>query len=82
MPGHIPPVKYTYLVLIEPSLLTKETFDANYEARQGALDFLRAATLKRRDTWADREKAMEYFKIRLPWNTWDPRVLEIYVVSV
>lgn len=81
MPGNLPTVKYKYIVLVEPSLITQDSWKAHLEDRQGALKFLTKATMKRRDTWNSREEAKDYFEPRLPWNTWDPRILDIYVVS-
>ena len=82
MPGDLPPVKYKYIVLVEPSLITQESWKEHLEDRQSALQFLTKATMKRRDAWNSREEAKAYFRQRLPWNTWDSRILNIYVVSV
>lgn len=38
------------------------------------------AGLRRRDTWASHAKALEYFKAKGVWKTWDPRALDLYVV--
>lgn len=39
-----------------------------------------AMTPLRRDIWASHEAAIEWMKVRPPFNMWDPRVFDIYVV--
>ncbi|KAI9059810.1 alpha/beta-hydrolase [Trametes sanguinea] len=77
--GGVPGIAYAALVLIEPALITREVFDANLEERQGALSTMAGAISKRRDAWASREDAHQYFQKRFPWSVWNPRVLELYV---
>ncbi|CDO75137.1 hypothetical protein BN946_scf184772.g4 [Trametes cinnabarina] len=78
-PDGLPGVKYDGIVLVEPSLITREAFDANLEEREGALRDMSEAISRRRDTWNSREEAHKYFQKRLPWVMWHPRVLELYV---
>ena len=35
----------------------------------------------RKDVWPSREAAHEWFKKRYPWKKWDPRSLELFIVS-
>ncbi|KAI0763278.1 alpha/beta-hydrolase [Trametes elegans] len=77
--GGIPGIEYDAIVLVEPSLITREAFDANLEEREGALKAMSEAVSKRRDTWNSRDEAKKYFEKRFPWSIWDPRVLELYV---
>jgi len=69
------------MILIEPTMVTREVFNAELEDRMSAMNFAVAATSTRRDTWRSRQHALEYFKKRIPWELWDPRVLQILVVS-
>ena len=80
MPGPHPPVAYDALVLVEPSLCTRPAWDAHLEEREGALVVMSKLVMKRRDAWASRADARAYFTKRLPWTSWDPRVLELYIV--
>ncbi|KAI9064976.1 alpha/beta-hydrolase [Trametes sanguinea] len=77
----LPAIKYDGIVLVEPSLITREAFDANLEEREGALRDMSEAISKRRDTWPSREDAHKYLQKRLPWVMWDPRVLQLYVLE-
>ena len=36
----------------------------------------------RRDSWASRKDALQYFQNKRPWNRWDPGVLSLYIVRV
>jgi hypothetical protein len=36
---------------------------------------------KRRETWATREEALTWLSGRLPWKTWDPRIVKLFVAS-
>lgn len=38
-------------------------------------------TLLRRDSWNDVEALTTWLKKQFPWNRWDPRILELYIVS-
>ncbi|KAI0648737.1 alpha/beta-hydrolase [Trametes meyenii] len=75
----LPGIAYDALVLVEPSLITREAFDANLAEREGALRAMSEAVSRRRDAWASREDAAAYFKKRFPWSIWHPRVLDLYV---
>lgn len=39
-------------------------------------------TLLRRDTWSNVEALTTSLKKQFPWNRWDPRVLDPYIVSI
>ncbi|EPS95148.1 hypothetical protein FOMPIDRAFT_1025931 [Fomitopsis schrenkii] len=66
---------YRAIVLMEPSLVTRAVFAKHGQNRQAALDLMYKAMEARRDTWGSREEALAYFKKRLPWKIWDPRIL-------
>lgn len=65
---------------MEPSLVTRELFARHGQNRQAALDLMYKAMEARRDTWDSREEALAYFKKRLPWKIWDPRILDLLMV--
>ncbi|KAI0667882.1 alpha/beta-hydrolase [Trametes maxima] len=77
--GGLPGIAYDAVVLVEPSLITREAFDANLAEREGALRTMSEAISKRRDAWATREEARKYFQKRFPWAVWSPRVLDLFV---
>ncbi|KAJ3505219.1 hypothetical protein NLJ89_g7532 [Agrocybe chaxingu] len=77
----IPPYKLAYaaMVLIEPTMITRELFNAHLEDRMASMDFAVAATAARRNIWKSREAAFEYFRKRFPWGMWDERVVRVLV---
>ena len=79
--NEVPGVEYRELILIEPALITRELFTANRADREGALKTMNIAVSKRKDEWSTREEARAYFEKRFPWQMWDPRVFELFVVS-
>ncbi|KIM38284.1 hypothetical protein M413DRAFT_448020 [Hebeloma cylindrosporum] len=70
---------FVAMILIEPTIVTREVFNEEREDRMSAMDFAVTATSTRRDNWRSREQALAYFKKRLPWGLWDPRALQILV---
>lgn len=72
---------YAAMILIEPTIVRRELFELQREDRMASMDFAVAATSSRRDHWASKEKALEYFSKRLPWSIWDPRLVRLLVVS-
>lgn len=82
MPGVLPAVPFKSLILVEPPLITKAAWDEHKEQQEFALKTISAMVMKRRDTWASREDARQYFEDRVPWSSWDGRVLELFLVRV
>ncbi|KAF8167148.1 Alpha/beta hydrolase fold-1 [Crassisporium funariophilum] len=70
-------LSYVAMILVEPTLVTRELFNAHLEDRMASMDFAIAATSARRDRWPSKEHAFEYFKKRIPWGFWDPRVVRL-----
>jgi hypothetical protein len=68
------------LILVEPTMISREVFYANKEQRMAALNMAIGATSARRDTWDSREAAFDWFTKRLPWKFWDPRVTRLFSV--
>ena len=72
---------YAAMILIEPTMVTRELFNAQLDDRMAYMDFVVATTYARRDIWPSNEHAFEYFKTRLPWKFWNPRVLRLLAVN-
>jgi hypothetical protein len=70
------------LVLVEPTMITRELFSANIDDWMSSMNFSVNATSVRRDTWDSREAAFNWFKKRLPWKVWDPRVIRLLTVCL
>ncbi|KIJ12891.1 hypothetical protein PAXINDRAFT_82138, partial [Paxillus involutus ATCC 200175] len=64
---------FSALILVEP-LLSPGGLEIIHDVK---LNFIKRA-YERRDTWASRADALRYLRPRTPW---DPRVLELYVVT-
>lgn len=79
MPWHELP--YCAMILVEPTLAPRELFNAHIENRMALMNYAVSATSVRRDTWKSREEAFRHFTKRLPWKSWDPRVVRILTVS-
>lgn len=70
------------LVLVEPVMMTRQLFSASTDDWMAAVNLLVGATSVRRDTWDSREAAFNWFKERLPWKVWDPRVIRLLSVCL
>lgn len=70
---------YDGMVLVEPVIVDEESFAAHASDRA---QFSRLAKVigSRRNEWESREAAHAWFLKRAPWNTWDPRVVQILTV--
>ncbi|KAI0363292.1 hypothetical protein BV20DRAFT_958570 [Pilatotrama ljubarskyi] len=71
-----PPLPYVGTLLVEPMLLPPAV---DSPATGGPRNVLLEGAEKRRDVWQSREAARAHFAGRLPWKTWDPRVLDAFV---
>ncbi|KAG5653240.1 hypothetical protein H0H81_001623 [Sphagnurus paluster] len=76
-PIHKPP--YIAVFLIEPPIISPELFASHEKERVDSAKMSMKMTLERRDTWPDKESAIAYFRRKLPWKSWDPRVFDIYM---
>ena len=70
-----PALTFASLVLVDPMLLRKT------KPGEPVLD-LGAGSAKRRDIWPSRAEALRSLQSRPSFQVWDPRILEIYVVSI
>jgi len=68
------------LILVESAMLTPQSaVEEDTEARWSRMLMLSSC---RRDNWASRKDALQYFQNKRPWNRWDPRVLSLYIVRI
>jgi hypothetical protein len=70
------------VVLIEPTMASKDVFYSRYEERKASIDFAVNTTSARKDTWRSRSEALAYFMKRQPWKTWDPRIVQLLAVRL
>ncbi|KAJ7437591.1 Alpha/beta hydrolase fold-1 [Mycena galericulata] len=70
---------YIGIILIEPSMMDKDTWDADSAEIQTAFDMVTNAVTHRRDIWANKAAAHKYFMARFPWNSWDSRIVDLFV---
>ncbi|OCH84099.1 hypothetical protein OBBRIDRAFT_438805 [Obba rivulosa] len=70
---------YVAIIFVEDSLSSMEVWKKRGNDIRRNLDAMMSAIAKRRDTWANRQEAYDYFSSRAPWKTWDKRVLDLYV---
>lgn len=75
-----PAIPYKAIILIEPSISGREAYLENQEERQMAVDFMIKSLSKRRAFWCDRAEARAFFAKRIPWQLWDSRILDLWVV--
>ncbi|KAL7279412.1 hypothetical protein ACG7TL_007254 [Trametes sanguinea] len=73
------PPPYEAVIMVEPSLISPECFKEHFDYQDGLLKATSQGVLKRRDVWRSREQAKKYFQKRSPWDSWDSRVLDLYV---
>ena len=73
-------VDFKALVFVEPALIPREHYRARIKGRAKALEIVSQSISRRRDEWKSREDAAQYYKTRIPWQLWDQRVLDLFVV--
>ncbi|GBE77574.1 hypothetical protein SCP_0104530 [Sparassis crispa] len=71
---------YKIIILAEPALLTRPVFDSHLTELRAGLSNTQKMIDGRRDAWDDRNEARGFFRKRLPWKIWDPRILELFFV--
>ncbi|EIW57918.1 alpha/beta-hydrolase [Trametes versicolor FP-101664 SS1] len=79
IPGPLRPVNYEAIILVEDALMSRAMYEKTRDECHATLDAVFNAVKKRRDTWNNRDEALEYFQKRIPWIVWDERVLQLYV---
>jgi len=73
-----PMLPYDAVIMIEPPLLNRDviTSQKKFIARIVALN--KAIP----DVWHTMDDAINWHKERAPWKTWDPEVLQVFLVKV
>ncbi|KAI0730568.1 alpha/beta-hydrolase [Earliella scabrosa] len=69
---------YSSLVLVEPPIMTREVF-ARATKKGKAWEILIEMARNRKDIWPSRDAARAWMAKRLPWSTWTPRCLDLFV---
>ncbi|KAJ7470743.1 Alpha/beta hydrolase fold-1 [Mycena latifolia] len=76
---HFEKCPYLGIILVEPTVTDKETWEANHEKIiKPAFELVNKAVTHRRNSWVSKEATHEYFIGRSPWKSWDPRVVELF----
>ncbi|KAJ6517471.1 Alpha/beta hydrolase fold-1 [Mycena vitilis] len=70
-------IPFASLILIEPTVIPRELFYQNLDDRMSTMEFVVSATLLRRERWNSREEARKWLTRRVPWDSWDARVLHM-----
>ncbi|KAF9502272.1 alpha/beta-hydrolase [Pleurotus eryngii] len=71
------PKPYPAIILVEPSVVAKELFEATIDDRMEQMEFVVRMTMDRRDHWASKDEAFAWLSKRYPWSTWDTRVVKL-----
>ncbi|KAF6749300.1 Alpha/beta hydrolase fold-1 [Ephemerocybe angulata] len=74
-----PPIPYTALFLIEPTITPQHIFERELAERQSYMDLVVQLTLNRKSEWKTKDAAYAYFKKRIPWSMWDDRAVRMFV---
>ncbi|KAF9033241.1 alpha/beta-hydrolase [Hymenopellis radicata] len=76
---YLPKSIYAGVVLVEPTLLDKALYDANFKERQKQTGMLAKFTSMQPERWDSKELATKFLTRKAPWKDWDPRILSLYV---
>jgi len=71
-------LEYASIILIEPTIVPRELFYREVDERVSTMEFVVTATLSRREKWRSREDAHAWLSRRIPWDSWDPRVVRMF----
>lgn len=78
---YLPKGPYPAIILVEPSVVAKELFEATIDDRMEQMEFVVRMTMARRDHWASKDEAFAWLSKRYPWSTWDTRVVKLFAVG-
>lgn len=62
-------------------MMDGDFWENNKEEIQPMFDLVSKGVLARRDSWATKDAALVSLRKQFPYNTWDPRIVQLYVVS-
>lgn len=71
---------YTSIILVEPALIDRRTYDAHLDDREGQINAVMKSVVKSRATWNSREEALSWLTKKYPWKTWDRMAVKLFVV--
>lgn len=75
-------VPYTTIILVEPALIDRQTYNAHFEDREGQISQVMKSVIKSRATWESQDEALTWLRKRYPWKAWESRVVELFVVRM
>ncbi|KAI0636103.1 alpha/beta-hydrolase [Trametes polyzona] len=78
-PDELHSVTYEVIILVEPSMISPECAKELAGKEEVVLKVIAKGVLRRQDTWESRARAKEYLEERFPWNTWDARVMDLFL---
>ena len=70
---------FSSAILIDPGIFSPNSI-AKVKQDSGPLEMMLEYTKSKRDIWDSREAARTWMAKRLPWNRWDPKVLDLFIV--
>lgn len=76
-PGY-PQFHYRSMVLIEPAIMHRKFAGSIPKI----FERIKQLALSSRDTWSNREDALKWHLSREPWKSWDPEIVELFVVRL
>ncbi|KAF8909828.1 hypothetical protein CPB85DRAFT_1435489 [Mucidula mucida] len=76
---YLPKSIYASVVLIEPALIDKALYDANFKERQKQTGMLAKFTSMQPEKWDSKEAAAKFLIRKAPWKDWHPRILSLYL---
>lgn len=69
------------MIFVEPMMYSRELLSRNVDVQNWIIKASKAC-LSREDSWPSISAAKAFLSSKSPWKLWDPRVLDIYVVSL
>ena len=76
---HSPPANVSAMVLVEPVMVPPPILDNDPRIARGKTNV--AGVLSRRDRWDNVADVRAWLTKRFPYKIWEPRIIELYVVS-
>jgi hypothetical protein len=68
----MPEIRFESIILVDPMVYKKMLLTVN----------LTDVSATRRDIWPNYDEAYKQFRTRKAYKTWDPRVLDVYLVRL
>lgn len=71
---------FSSLILIDPGIFSPDSIAKVKKTDGPLLQILEYTAKLKRDRWDSRQAARTWMAKRLPWNHWDPKVLDLFIV--